>query len=153
VKTLNALALGLLLLAGCASHVIQPEKKGDWLIQLEEVQISPADFHTTLLGDEPLDIQIRLLSDGQELRPSTSATLPGIRGQRRLKKAMRWLVEFNPQRNYQLVIEEKALVAETSRYAIPPTPKIGKWPFAARDGVVRFGKDSYLKFVLKPVKN
>lgn len=153
MKKLQVLFLGLLLLAACASHVIQPEKKGDWMIQLVEVQVSPADFHTTLLGDEPLDIEIRLLSDGRELRPSTSGTLPGLRGQRRLKKPLRWLVEFNPQQNYQLVIEEKALVAETSRYTIPPTPKIGKWPFAARDGVVRFGKDSYLKFVLKPVKN
>lgn len=148
----SCIALALLaLLISCSAGRVQPRKAGDWMVELTEVQIGAADFNQSLLG-EPLDIVVTVRENGREIRPSTPVRLSGQRGQRLLPKPMVWLVHFDPQRNYQMVVEEQALIAHTGRWEIPPTPRLGQWPFAAKDGLVRFGRESYLKFSLRKVE-
>lgn len=152
MKMLRLVLPLMILFVACSTHVIQPTNSSDWLVRLDEVQIGAKDFHKSLMGT-PLDISIELYEDGQLMTASTSTTLPGVRGQRRLRNPMRWLLHFDPASNYQLVVREEALIAETSRWEIPQTPKIGKWPFAAEHGRIGFGKESYLQFSLKQVKD
>lgn len=144
-------AVCVLLLVGCAGHGIQPRKAGDWMVSLVEVQVGAADFNHGVLGD-PLEIEIQLWQDGQAVKASTGTRLSGRRGQRLLEKPLTWLLHFDPRRTYQVVVEEQAVIAHANRWELPPTPRLKSWPFAAQDGVLRFGKESYLRFELREVK-
>jgi hypothetical protein len=144
------LALGTLLLGACSGARLQPRKAGDWMVSLVEIQVGAADFHLGVMGD-PLDFEVSLLQNGQVVKASTGTLLSGRRGQRLLERPLTWLFSFDPRKTCQVVVEERALVARTGRWELPPTPRLGQWPFAQKDRVVRFGRESYLRFELRPV--
>ncbi len=146
------LSLALLLFCcGCASRGIQPRKAGDWMIRLVEVQVGAADFNHGVL-DDPLDFDVSLLQDGKPVKASTGTRLSGRRGQRLLDKPLTWLLHFDPRHSYQVVVEEQAIIAHANRWELPPTPRLKEWPFSAKDGMLRFGKESYLRFELRKVE-
>lgn len=144
------LTLSTLLLGACSGARLQPRKAGDWMVSLVEIQVGAADFHLGVMGD-PLDFEVSLYQDGQVVKASTGTRLGGRRGQRLLEKPLNWLLHYDPRKSCQVVVEEQALVARTGRWELPPTPRLGQWPFAQKDRVVRFGRESYLRFELRPV--
>jgi|GEM_PF-4464529 len=144
------IAVLCLVVLGCSGHRLQPRKAGDWMVSLVEVQVGAADFHLGVMGD-PLDFDVQLLQDGQVVRATTGTRLGGRRGQRLLEKPLTWLLHYDPRRTCQVVVEEQAIVARTGRWELPPTPRLGQWPFAHKERVVRFGRESYLRFELRPV--
>jgi len=137
---------------GCASRSIQPRKAGDWMVELTELQVGAADFNLSVMG-EPLEIEIAVVENGRALKPSGPTRLSGRRGQRVLENRPAWLVHFDPARTYQVVLEERAIIAHTAKWELPPTPRLREWPFAGEDGMLRFGKESYLKFSVKRVRD
>ncbi|MBK6765337.1 MAG: hypothetical protein IPG71_03170 [bacterium] len=70
--------------------------------------------------------------------------MSGVRGERFLKNPIRWVVDFDPNRNYQIRLEEQAVIAQAMRWSIPATPKIGYWPIG--HGKLQLGQDSYIEF-------
>jgi len=147
---LSALVL-VVLLAGCSGGRLQPREAGDWVVSLVEVQVGAADFHQGVMGDN-LDFTVSLLQDGREVKASTGSRLSGRRGQRILETPLTWLLRYDPRKTCQVVVEEQALIAQAGRWELPPTPRLGSWPFAGKDRVVRFGRESYLRFELRKVK-
>lgn len=140
-----------LLMVACSAHRLQPRKAGNWMISLVEVQVGAEDFHLGVMGD-PLDFEVQLLQDGQVVKASTGTRLGGRRGQRLLEKPITWLLHYDPARTCQVLVEEQAVVARTGRWELPPTPRLGQWPFANKERVVRFGRESYLRFELMAVE-
>lgn len=149
-RALMGMMVAALVLGGCSAGRLQPRKSGDWMVSLVEVQVGAADFHLGLMGD-PLEFEVSLLQDGQVVKASTGTRLGGRRGQRLLEKPITWLLHYDPRRTCQVVVEEQAIVAQTGRWELPPTPRLGQWPFATKERVVPFGKESYLRFELRPV--
>jgi hypothetical protein len=128
---------------------LKPETAETHVVELYKVQISDDDFHRSSFGN-PLKIRISLLENGIEL-PSSNITVPpillwGTRGERFLDRPIQWTVNFDPKKNYQIVLEEQAIVAQAWSWLIPKTPKLGIWPIGAPDGLIRLGRDSYIQF-------
>jgi len=147
---LCVLTVALILAISCSGGRLQPREAGDWMVSLVEVQVGAADFHQGVMGDN-LDFTVSLLQDGREVKASTGTRLSGRRGQRLLESPVTWLLHYDPRRTCQVVVEEQALIAHAGRWELPPTPRLGTWPFAGKDRVVRFGRESYLRFELREV--
>ena len=123
-----------------------PKKPATHVVELFKVQIGTPDFNLSTFGN-PLDIRVKLLQDGNEIALSAgNAILDGRRGERLLQKPIQWVVDFNPQKNYQIVLEEQSIIANAFVYSIPRTPQIGYWPIAENYGRIPFGKESYIQF-------
>lgn len=121
---------------------LYPKKARTHIVELYKLQISEFDFNLSSFGN-PLQIKISLFENGKEIK---SSLLSGKRGERKLKKPVQWLVNFNPASNYQITIKEQALIADAVVWKLPATPKIGLWPIAIDDGAIKFGRDSILYF-------
>jgi len=138
------------LLAGCSGGRLQPRKAGDWMVRLVEVPVGAADFHHGVMGG-PLEFDVSLLQDGREVNATTGTRLSGRRGQRILDDPVTWLLHYDPRKTCQVVVKEHAVVAHGGRWELPATPRLGAWPFAGKDRIVRFGQESYLRFELREV--
>ena len=151
------LVLVALALVSCSSkEVAEPfPKDGDeFIVELQRVQFDPLDFNVSTFGN-PLDMIVSLKKDGNTLscNRELGGYLDGKRGERLIAPPIRWKVRYEKTSNYQIVLEETAMIASTSRYSIPRTPKLGEWPFV-KDGSIRFrvGKNSYLQFEARLVE-
>ena len=58
-------------------------------------------------------------------------------------------MNFDPQKNYQIYLEEQAIIATAHPWSIPGMPKIGYWPIAENNGHIAFGKESYLELGIR----
>lgn len=133
-----------------------PRDAATHIVQLDRVQIGAKDFNLSTFGN-PLDIEISLLANGSKIPaqgesvsdPSTK--ISGKRGERNIQP-IQWIVNFDPQKNYQIVLEEKSIIADARRWSLPGTPKIGYWPIGENNGTLRFGVESYLHFIDKVTK-
>lgn len=123
-------------------------------LRLTAVQIGASDFSLSSFGN-PLDISMKILENGKEVprtdKPATNGipvpvTLMGRRGERLLDQPVEWTITFDPNKNYQIVLAEMSVVAATKIWSLPPTPKLGEWPFGYNGGQLLFGNESYLKF-------
>jgi len=144
-----SLFLIVLFLFGCKDakleHLINPmypNKAATHVVELYKVQIGAKDFNLSTFGN-PLNITVSLKENGATI---ASKLLSGTRGERVLKTPVSWVINFDPNKNYQIVIVEESFIADAYRYSIPGTPKIGYWPIAENNGLVRFGKESYFQF-------
>jgi len=151
MKALSAvtLALGaLLLVSGCKQLDHRyPKREGTHVIELCKVQIGAADFGKSLFG-KPLKIRIDVRENGKDV-PTTAGSnvISGRRGEQVLSTPVRWVVSFDPQRTYQISVEERGILAKhRTKRTIPAEAKAGYWPFAESNGHLAFGKDSYLEF-------
>lgn len=145
------------------SRVQEPKKEAATLptteagihhLRLTAVQIGASDFSLSSFGN-PLDISMRILENGKEVprsdKPATNGfpvpvTLMGRRGERLIDPPIEWTVNFDPKKNYQIVLAELSVVAATKTWNLPATPKLGEWPFQYNGGKLLFGKESYLQF-------
>ena len=76
--------------------------------------------------------------------------MAGTRGEHMLQAPTQWMINFDPHKNYQVIITEVVpLGGSGKRITVPATPKQGFWPFGEFAGKVFFGKESYLLFVDK----
>jgi hypothetical protein len=148
-RWIGLLVVGLLL-AGCGAHRIQPRAPGDWVVELVELQVGASDFHVSRRG-QALDLAVRVLEDGTALKASGPERLSGRRGQRILDQPMAWLIRYDPQRTYQVLVVEKGFASRRAKWERPPTPRLNEWPFAGKDGLLPFGKESYLKFRVRRI--
>ncbi|MCK4813936.1 MAG: hypothetical protein KAT14_08375 [Candidatus Marinimicrobia bacterium] len=130
---------------------IFPKERATHVVELFQVQIGANDFNLSTFGN-PLDIHIYIKENGRTISSVTPLYLYGTRGERILSKPIVWVVNFNPEKNYQIVVTEESIIAATNTWAIPETPKIGYWPFGFNGGKLYFGKDSYLLFRDKVAK-
>lgn len=124
---------------------MRPGKTATHLVELYKVQIGANDFNLSSFGN-PLDIEVIFKENGNVINPQGIYLLDGKRGERFLKKPMVWVVNFDPNKNYQIVLKEISIVAAAQSWSIPGTPKIGYWPVGENNGHISFGKDSYLEF-------
>jgi hypothetical protein len=135
---------------------IQPGVAETHIVELYKVQISDDDFHRSSFGN-PLKIRVALLQNGEEIKSANHAMPPillrGTRGERLLETPIQWVVDFNPEKNYQIVLEEQSIVADAWKWMIPKTPKLGIWPVGVPDGMIHIGKDSYIQFHDKLAKS
>ena len=151
MKALSAviLALGVLsLISGCKQLDDRyPKREGTHVIELYKVQIGAADFGKSLLG-KPLKIKIELRENGRNVPTSAgSNVISGRRGEQVLRTPVRWVVNFDPQRTYQISVEERGILAKhRTKRTIPAALQAGYWHFAESNGHLAFGKDSYLEF-------
>jgi hypothetical protein len=123
-----------------------PKKAATHVVELYKVQIGAQDFGLSTFGN-PLNIKVSLKEDGQEIASNNpGVVLNGRRGERILQTPIQWVVNFNPQKNYQIYLEEQAIIASAHTWSIPGTPKIGYWPIAENKGHIAFGQESYLEF-------
>jgi hypothetical protein len=106
------------------------------VVELVELQVGASDFHVSRRG-QALDLAVRVLEDGTALKASGPERLSGRRGQRILDQPMAWLIRYDPQRR--------------AKWELPPTPRLNEWPFAGKDGLLPFGKESYLKFRVRRI--
>jgi hypothetical protein len=143
------------LVFGCGSKYTNisstPDESGTHLIEFYKVQIAEDDFNRGLMGN-PLELEVSILENGKKVG---QRTIKGTRGERFFQRPIYFTVKFSPKKNYQILIAEQALLANTKTWRIPPTPKIGVWPICFGEGKVEFGNESYLCFrdrVLKPLK-
>jgi hypothetical protein len=122
-----------------------PKVAATHIVQLTKVQFAGSDLNESTFN-EPLDVEVKLLENGVEIPSVNNNALNGARGERILKQPVQWIVNFKPENNYQIVIQELAIIAKSYKYWYPDAPKIGYWPFAEQDGKLGFGDNSYLKF-------
>jgi len=144
-----------LLFIGCDSYSppqktsqpdpMRPGKAATHIVELYKVQIGAKDFNLSSFGN-PLDIEVIFKENGNVISPQGIYLLDGKRGERILNKPMVWVVNFDPNKNYQIVLKEVSIVASAQSWSIPGTPKIGYWPIGVNNGHISFGKDSYLQF-------
>ncbi len=146
----------LSLLLGCSRDQVKqaaklidpryPKKAATHIVELYKVQIGAPDFGVSTFGN-PLSIKVSLKENGQEIASNSETTiLNGQRGERVLQKPIQWVVNFSPQKNYQIYLEEQAIIASAHSWSIPGTPKLGYWPVAENKGHIAFGQESYLEF-------
>jgi len=121
---------------------LYPNKYETHILELYKVQISDHDFNLSSFGN-PLLLEIKILENGNIIKQKL---LNGKRGERKLKNPVQWVINFNPKNNYQLVLSESAVIADTYIYKFPATPKIGMWPFIINNGIIKIGIDSKLYF-------
>lgn len=158
-RVLGILLLSLITLgAGCKKRMAAegeaPEEKPSrprrtevHVVTLERVQFSEQDFSSTALG-EPLSVKISIREDGEDIPPSSGLeTILGTRGERVMDPQIEWLITFDPDKYYQIVLSEQPPPGESGRRIFLPTsPRRGDWPLGSNDGVIAFGQGSYLKF-------
>ena len=125
----------------------QPVRAETHVVRLIKVQFSEFDFSLSAAG-QPMDLRVSLLEDGKEVEATSgSRLLSGRRGERVLDSPVEWLVRFDPNKNYQVVLTEQAPPGETGkRTFIPATPRLGYWPIGEKNGHLAFGAESYLEF-------
>ena len=151
MKAISAVifALGILfLISGCKQLDDRyPKREGTHVLELYKVRIGAADFGKSLFG-KPLKIRIELRENGRNVATSAgSNVISGGRGEQVLRTPVRWVVNFDPQRTYQISVEERGILAKhRTKRTIPAEAKAGFWPFAESNGHLAFGKDSYLEF-------
>jgi hypothetical protein len=123
-----------------------PKRAATHVVELYKVQIGASDFGLSTFGN-PLDINISLRQDGMGIAQSNgNHFLRGQRGERVLQEPIQWVVNFDPNKNYQIYLEEQSIIASRHSWAIPGTPQIGYWPIAENKGHISFGQNSYLEF-------
>jgi len=124
-----------------------PKKAATHVVTLKKVQFGAEDFNLNSFGN-PLNIEVILREDGNRIPPigTESIVLDGKRGERLIRSKIQWAVNFDPTRNYQVVLEEKAIIANARVWSLPGTPKIGYWPIGENNGKLIFGRDSYIAF-------
>ncbi len=117
------------------------------VVKLLRVQFGAEDFNLSTFGN-PLKIEVTIREDGKTIRSNQPdfVILDGTRGERTNRSNIQWTVNFDPTRNYQVVLEEKAIIANVLRWSLPATPKIGYWPIGVNKGKLNFGRDSYIEF-------
>lgn len=139
-----------LCVSGCVKDIsvvrnpVRPGKAERHIVELVQVQFDSDDLNESLAGN-PLDLTINILQNGEPLRSNSEFNyLKGTRGERILTRPIRWVIDFDPNRNYQIRLEEVSIIAPKSALFIPKTPKLGDWPFAR--GKISIGTNSYLMF-------
>jgi hypothetical protein len=140
-----SLLLVVLLLFGCSGKSLNPmypNKAATHVVEFYKVQIGADDFSLSTFGN-PLDIKVSIKENGKTI---ASQLIYGTRGERVFKTPISWIINFDPEKNYQIVLEEQSIIASAYVWEIPGTPKIGYWPIAKNNGIVTFGKNSYLGF-------
>jgi hypothetical protein len=127
-----------------------PGKAATHTLTLQKVLISDVDFSRDSTGN-PLPVSIEITEDGALVTPTSGdTTIQGTRGEYALKTPVQWLINFDPHKNYQVIITEVVPVGSTGkRIMVPATPKQGFWPFGEMAGKMVVGKQSYLVFVDK----
>jgi hypothetical protein len=127
-----------------------PGKAATHTVVLQKVLLSDRDFSRDSTGN-PLPIAIEITENGTLLTPSTGDTvLQGTRGERMLQAPVQWLINFSPDKNYQIILTEVVPAGMTGKRIITPaTPKQGLWPIGENGGKVSVGQDSYLQFTDK----
>ena len=154
-RLLLPLMVGLVLL-GCSRGTYEkiaklvdprfPNEAATHIVQLRKVQFAGSDLNESTFG-APLDIKVTLLENGTPLPcASNNNVLAGTRGERVLKQPVQWIISFKPSNNYQIVLEEQAVIARAVKYAFPDAPKLGYWPFAEPEGRIQIGRNSYVQF-------
>ncbi|HEY3295524.1 MAG TPA: hypothetical protein VGL38_08795 [bacterium] len=130
-----------------------PGKAQTHQVILQKVLLSDFDLTRDTTG-ATRSIIVELLEDGNVIVPSNGdTTITGMRGEHLLETPVQWLVNYDPRKNYQVIITEQLAPGATNtgnRIMVPATPKAGYWPFGVMAGKVPFGKESYLQFVDKP---
>jgi hypothetical protein len=114
-------------------------KLGKHKVVLDKICISDNDFRKNTFGN-PLDIEVSLLKDGIIVG---SILLSGKRGERYIEKNNTWTIEYSTRSNYQIVMEERSIIAISTKYSIPGTPKLGDWLFSRK---INIGTSSYIEF-------
>lgn len=147
-----SLLLVFLFLFGCKGKSLEkiidptyPNRAATHVVELYKVQIGAEDFNLSTFGN-PLDITVYIKENGKVIDSDTYRVFSGTRGERELKKPITWVIHFDPSKNYQIVLEEVSLIADAYSWKLPGTPKIGYWPIARNNGLILFGKNSYLQF-------
>ena len=137
LKVLSVFLFLFIILIACGN--IGKPRVGKHKVELVKVCIDADDFHKSTFGN-PLNIKVKLLKDGSEVG---STILSGKRGERYVSEDNSWTIEYSTRSNYQVVVEEMAIIATSWKYSIPGTPKIGYWPFSGR---ITIGSGSYIEF-------
>ena len=147
-------------LAGCSSQDIEDLKKSlspvypntpaTHLVDFYKIQVGATDFGQSTFGGTN-DIRVSIHENGEEI---FGTTIKGTRGERHMRGKHLWPVQFTPESNYQIIVEEKTIIAGGVIWSLPGTPKLGYWPIALNDGKVEFGENSILWFkdTVLPVK-
>lgn len=139
-------------LVGCSSQKVEDIKKAfspvypktpaTHLVEFYKIQIGATDFGRSTFGN-PNDIRVSIHENGEEI---FGATIKGTRGERYVRSTYLWPVKFTPESNYQIVVEEKTIIADGVKWSFPGTPKLGYWPIALNDGKVDFGENTIVWF-------
>jgi hypothetical protein len=150
MKHLILVLVVLATMSGCAKKAAivdpaRPVKSGTHIVELYKVLIDPVDFNLSTFGN-PLMIHMSIRVDGESLPFKPQHLLEGNRGERLIDPPIRWVVDFSPKKNYQLVLEEYAFVATAYGYEIPKLPRLGYWPFGENGGALKVGKKSVFYF-------
>jgi hypothetical protein len=133
---------------GKADDACYPGKAGVHIVELDQVELSDKDFHLNGAG-ETIPVRVYLVSDETEIASSNGDMIAGTRGARDLDPAVRWEINFNPDGQYQIVVEEQNPNGVAARYVFPPTARPGFWPVPANEGTFKFGRESSIHFVEK----
>jgi len=150
MKHLVLLLVVIAILSGCGKKAIvvdptRPVQSGTHIVELYKVLIDPADFNLSTF-DNPLWIRMSIKVNGEALPFEVQQMIEGNRGERLIDPPVRWVVNFSPKENYQLVLEEHAFLATAYRYEIPQLPRLGYWPFGENGGALKVGKKSVFYF-------
>jgi len=129
-----------------------PGKAATHTLILQRVLFSDLDFSRDSTGG-PRQIAVELTENGNAVMPTSGDTLlDGTRGERLLQTPIQWIVNFDPHKNYQLILTEQVPMGASvagKRIITPATPRAGYWPFGEQVGKLSVGKSSYLQFVDK----
>lgn len=126
------------------------EKPATYIVELRKVQFEDKDFSRSIL-DEPLRVQIKFMENGKELQTVDTAytIIEGTRGERFLDKPLVWKINFKPENNYQIVVEEVGLLVDRKRYVMPQKLRTNYWPLKDNNGILYIGEDSFVRFWVK----
>ncbi|HZW37781.1 MAG TPA: hypothetical protein VFF33_00625 [Ignavibacteriaceae bacterium] len=121
-----------------------------YIVELNEVQFEDVDFSRSIFK-APLDIKIKIMENGKEIIPVDSAytVIEGTRGERKPEHPLKWRINFKPENNYQIVVEEVGLLVDRKRYLMPQKLRTNYWPLKDNNGILYCGKESYVRFYVK----
>lgn len=122
-----------------------PGKAETHVVELYRVQIGHEDFNLSSFGN-PLNIRVMIKENGEVLDQKNYQYISGKRGEREFEKPIVWTINFDPKKNYQIVLYEDSIIADATGWSIPGTPKMGYWPIGENGGKIYFGENSYLQF-------
>lgn len=148
----SVIILFTLLIFGCNSNQIDqlkkavsplyPNESAVHLVEFYKIQVGAADFNLSTFGN-PLTLDIGILANGEVVQQTL---IKGTRGERYFDNPIQWIIDFSPNSNYQIRIEEQSVIADAVTWSIPGTPKLGYWPIALNNGVIHVGQETILYF-------
>ena len=140
---LNGCSRGTMSKLGSKDDACYPGKAGVHVVELNSIKLNDKDFTLTDQGD-PRPVRVYIVEDDRELPPDGGGSLAGTRGERTLDPPLRWLVNYAPEGQYQIIVEEEG--EGGNRWEFPPTARTGFWPVPANDYTLRIGKALFARF-------